>query len=357
MSTSHLSLGELAVVLTSAVACSGQADTTPPALLNLSINPTTVNVSNGPVTTHWRMEVSDDLSGLTWSRVDFFVGNKEYDFGRDNYVSSNAGALHYIMQFEITFPSYAVAGSYAIRLQLEDVAQNLVVFMAGTGAQSGFVRDFPPGFPSTITVINQPSAVTSYTAVATIPHLAIGGAWQTTLRLSGLCSVGCSLTENAYDPNGTLMTSTASQIPPSTQRWVRSDTVPATRQETTGWVEVIATSTAPLELCASALFTNAYYKQEASSPSDCTAQSGWASRSVGNAQYFYSHVDGYTSGIALLNKGTIALTVQLQWHNATDNIVAERIITTRSQAADELHLDGGGWSVRTVHCPTWRCVV
>jgi hypothetical protein len=51
-----------------------------------------------------------------------------------------------------------------------------------------------------------------------------------------------------------------------------------------------------------------------------------AARPVGEVQYFYSHQDGYTSGLALLNAGTVPLTVLLEWRDDTDAVIASRTL-------------------------------
>lgn len=303
--------------------CLGQSDTKPPKLINLSINPTTVNVSNGPVTTHWRMEVMDDMSGLTWESVDFFLGDmhlstaREYSFPITNYKLTNAGALNYIIEFDMVFPRFAAAGVYNIRLQLEDAAQNLV----------SFVQNFPLGLPSAITVVNQPAAMPASATVATIPHFASGDGWQTTLRASGACSVGCVLEISTYDNNGILINTTTANMPASSSKWAKSIILPDTSKLVTGWIEVKATSSDAVALCASALFTNSVSKQEASSGSNCITQAGWESGAVGAVQYFYSHLSRYVSGVALLNKASTPLSILLQWRDESDNIAATRTIT------------------------------
>src|SRR5262249_17224296 len=145
-----------------------------------------------------------------------------------------AGSLHYVMEFDITFPAYLASGSYAIRFQLEDTAQNLVAYLGSVQTAYGSLRPFPPGFPSALTVVHQPSIPASYSAVPTIPHLATGGGWQTTLHTSGLCSADCTLITNTYDTRGTLINKIVTQVPSSSRRWARSDDMPSPTGLTTG---------------------------------------------------------------------------------------------------------------------------
>lgn len=225
--------------------------------------------------------------------------------------------LNPIFEFTLTVPQFSPVGAYPISLTLIDnVFNSLNVPSASLQAR---------GFPYAITVVaNQPSQLNS--TVATIPHLATGEGWQTTIRASGACVDGCTLDIVSYDNNGVAINTTTVNLPASSSKWVKSIVVPSTSKLATGWVEVKATAKSTVGICASALFTNSISKQEASSSSSCVQPSSWESGGFGTMQYFYSHQSGYTSGVAMLNKAIGVLSARLEWRDESESVVASRTI-------------------------------
>jgi hypothetical protein len=301
-----------------AVDCRAQADTTPPKLVAFSLNPAIVNLSKGPVIARGRMEVIDDLSGLTWAAFDLSPDHQTQLIWAENVRITRVGKTGFVVDFDILFSQYVASGTYVVRLQLQDASNNLMVWRSEEMRAAGFL--------STVTVINQSTYIPS-PALAIIPHLATGEGWQTTVRASGACVEGCTVDVSTYNNNGVAIDTTMFELPASPLRWAKSIIVPETAKLATGWVEVKVTSKAIVGICASALFTNTISKQEASSSSSCVQPSGWESAALGAMQYFYGHQSGYTSGVALLNKATGVLAARLEWRDQDDTVVASRTVS------------------------------
>ncbi|MCX6621199.1 MAG: hypothetical protein NTY38_08975 [Acidobacteria bacterium] len=290
--------------------------------MSFSISPTTVDTSSGPVTLNVRIAASDDLSGFGSGST----GNGSIDlrqpsggnpFGRGSLPITGGTNLNPIFEFTLTVPQFSPSGPYPISIVLVDNVFNIQRVSPSDLAARGF--------PSAITVVtNQTNSTVS--TVATIPHLATGEGWQTTVRTSGVCVDGCSVDTITYNSNGAVLNTTTANIAASQSTWAKVTVLPSTQALQTGWIEVKANAKSPVGLCASALFTNSISKQEASSASDCIQPSGWESGGAGGAQYFYSHLSGYASGVALLNKATVSLSVLLQWRDESGNVLANRTV-------------------------------
>jgi hypothetical protein len=288
------------------IGCYGQADTTPPKLVSFSMSPTTVDVSSGPAKVYIRVEATDDLSG---------VGSMTVQLRYGTVIGVGRSEKAVVYETETIIPQYSQPGDYPIRVYILDAIGNIADYDSKTLLKMGF--------PSTLTVANQASSQ-MYTTVATIPHLATGEDWETTIRAYGACADGCTLDIRTYDSNSVVLDTTTATIPASTAKWAKSIVVAKPSRLATGWVEIKATSKSVVGLCASALFTNSVSKQEASSNSSCVQQSGWETGGRGTMQYFYSHLSGYTSGVALLSKASTPITALLEWRDELDSVVASR---------------------------------
>ncbi len=313
----------IAPIIGVSVCCFAQSDTTPPQIVNFSISPTSVDVSNGPVTINVRIAASDNLSGFgsgsTGSgSIDIRHQSGANPIGRGSLPITGGTSLHPVFEFTLTMPQFSQTGVYPINITLIDNVFNTLYVTP----DSLRLR----GFPSAITVVaGQPSQLSS--TITTIPHLATGDGWQTTIRASGACVEGCTLEIVTYDNYGTVIGTTTLPLSATSAKWARSIIVPSAPTLSTGWIEVKATSKSIVGICASALFTHSNSKQEASSSSSCIQASGWESGAFGAMHYFYSHVSGYTSGVALLNKAPVSLSASLEWRDESDVIVASRAIT------------------------------
>lgn len=137
----------------------GLSDTTPPNLVSLDIDPLIVDVSSGDSSTNIVMDVTDDLSGVSWVIIYFRSPSGEqqqYQWG--SLVSGST--LNGTWQFDFNFPQFSEVGVWtASYVRLRDSVGNQASIYTETLAAMGF--------PTEITIVSledtNPPELTSLT--------------------------------------------------------------------------------------------------------------------------------------------------------------------------------------------------
>lgn len=167
-------------------------DSTPPSLVDSSISPTAVDVTNGPATVTARLHITDDYSGtkspvVTASSSDLLQST---NLGEVALVSGNKNDGIYLVS--VTIPAHAKAGPWTVRLlPLSDQSGN----NGGTIATLGTVtvtsdtaapQPTPSPAPGSTTVVNTTTnTTTSGTANAVLGTKATSKSILTLLSTSG----------------------------------------------------------------------------------------------------------------------------------------------------------------------------
>ena len=145
-------------VTTQLAVTSTVSDLTPPTITGFTFSPTVINTALGPQTVNVKLDLQDDLSGVSFTDRTFFnrlfftsPSGQSVAAVKPNFTRTSGTVLNGRWETNMVFPQFSEAGTWnPTFLRLEDATYNLR-FLSLAGFQAA-------GFPTALTVI-RPSLV------------------------------------------------------------------------------------------------------------------------------------------------------------------------------------------------------
>jgi hypothetical protein len=145
-------IGILAVELSVPAASAQDVDTAPPQLVNFTFSPTSIDVSAAPQTVTATVQVTDDLSGVSFFQATFqSPTSQQSQFSTSSRIAGDP--LNGTFQGTLSFPRFSQNGTWTLTtLRLQDQAGNSINIPSATLQARGF--------PTQLTVLSNPADVT-----------------------------------------------------------------------------------------------------------------------------------------------------------------------------------------------------
>src|ERR1017187_10529510 len=131
-----------------------QSDTTPPALMSITITPNQVNVSSSPATFSVDLGIRDDGTGFNWGVLSFTSpSGKQQVYANPNTIPISDTIKNGVFRATVTMPQAAEAGIWQI---------SSITLMDATGNSASWPYAVltGQGFQTGVTVVDQQSDVT-----------------------------------------------------------------------------------------------------------------------------------------------------------------------------------------------------